>query len=320
MTGVSGPRRFLAPGSGWFALCIGLLVAGLPGSATPGEAGRKEDRDKAGRATEQLLEWGMVAKVYLKNNGEYHISADGRPLGEQGEMYGLNVHGGDMVLVPGDEPDGIAIAFKKKSIIFTFLCCENRRSEPKGARARLHVDLGRKPTIDDLDPVQLKRWFSPFFDIGGPSEEAAVAAVIEALESAAPAAGAPPQAAVDRPTVLSLRIAAQPAVVEREAEVRLVMAYQLAAPGGEAMEITEERTVSHGGVTVPGYPSRDRQIRPPGPVETALPQRIPPGAGTGAYEFRGEVCVAGDCISRTVTFEVVAGPRAGGSNQPPSGG
>jgi hypothetical protein len=297
-------RRAFVP-----ALLVLVAILTISPPARGDKEQRRRDREAVGHAVEQLLAWGMVARVPLKDDGEYHVRADGEPEGNQGKMFGINMFSGVMALRPGDTPKGFAVAFKKKSMILTFRCCRNRRPENSGARARIHVELGHSPTAEDLEPAVLKRALGGFFDIGGPSEEAALAEVLEALEGTGPETAELPEGAPHRPTVLDLRVEARPSSIRLGDKVELILRYRVAAPGAGPIRVTEERVLSFGGTPLPGYPNRVASDRSPGVVETSLPQLVPAGASPGNYELRGEVCVEGDCISRRMAIQVRAPER-----------
>lgn len=276
-----------------------------PNVAAAADVDRKARRAAAYQAVQQLTAWGMVAKVPLKDDGQYRIDANGEPVGKQGKMYGLNMFTGDMAFRPGDVARGFTIQFKKDELRLLLYCCRNRQADNSSVMAFLHVELGREPTIEDIDPLKLKRTLSTFFEIGGASDEASVANVLGALEEGSAAtAPAAPVRETDRPTVLDFWVEPEPDSVRRGETVELVLSYSVVAPAGGPVTVSEERTLSFAGAPLPGYPNRSERPRAAGPVQTALPQRIPLGASSGTYTLRGEVCVGGDCVSRRTTFEV----------------
>lgn len=298
------PRGCAAACSFPTAMMAMLLLTSL-NVASAGKIDGKTRRAAAFQTVSQLTEWGMVARVPLKDDGEYRIDVNGEPVGNQGKMYGLNMFNGDMAFRPGDVARGFTIQFKKDELRLLLYCCRNREADNSSVMAFLHIELGREPTLEDIDPVRLKRTLSTFFEIGGASDEASVANVLGTLEdSAASPSPAAPARETDRATVLDLWVEPQPGSARRGETVELVLSYNVAVPAGGSVPVTEERVLSFMDAPLPGYPSRSEKPRTTGPVRTTLSQRIPAGAAIGTYTLQGEVCIGGDCISRRTTLRV----------------
>ena len=114
-----------------------------------------------------------------------------------------------------------------------------------------------------------------------------------------------PSAPSEFPTYLdSLRISASPAKPRRGDSVLLNLEYDIAGRDANAISVLETRTLSFNGKPLPGYPLAKRFNRASGPSESSYRQAIPFSAKAGRYQFKGEVCVNGECISRIVTVTV----------------
>ena len=108
-----------------------------------------------------------------------------------------------------------------------------------------------------------------------------------------------------RSTVLSVEALANPASVKIGQNVALDLIYEVRANPGEAVEVREIRSLSFQGKYLPTFPAEKTKQRKNGSFESRTSQRIPRAAKPGRYTYRGQVCVKGDCISRTTEFTVV---------------
>lgn len=141
------------------------------------------------------------------------------------------------------------------------------------------------------------------------SQQTVAEAFDEAL-SAAPAASASGQSSAaaapsaNRTTVGRLDVTTSSSTVSRGSSIELVLSYKVEVPAGTTT-VSETRTLTVGGQLVPGYPVHDSIERIAGSYTSTYQQPVPAAAAGGTYEFKGEVCVGGDCISRTATFRVL---------------
>jgi len=87
--------------------------------------------------------------------------------------------------------------------------------------------------------------------------------------------------------------------------IELGMRYEIAGPENVEVEVRETRTLVFQGQVLPNYPVIDESSLAVGSHDTVLPERIPDFADPGRYELRCELCVAGECRTRVVEFEVV---------------
>lgn len=105
-------------------------------------------------------------------------------------------------------------------------------------------------------------------------------------------------------TVLSVEVLAEPRSVRIGQSVALDLLYEIRANPGKEVEVRGIRSLSFQGQNLPKYPIVKVMRRKDGTYETRFSQRIPGAAQQGSYTYRGEVCVKGDCISRSTEFIV----------------
>ncbi len=106
------------------------------------------------------------------------------------------------------------------------------------------------------------------------------------------------------PAIGWLNIQASPAVVRQNQTLNLRLEYSLEGVKQKSVQVVESRTLLFNGRVLPGYPKTTTSSRKAGQFSTDFQQRIPPQAKTGSYLYRGEVCVADDCVSRSKKFTV----------------
>ncbi len=292
------------------ALTSIFVLAMLP-VAAPAKVGKNEWKQARVHLLDYFENRKIVAKLPLKNNGKFYVTPEGEPDGKQGKRFG--VPKGDLAAAPGDE---VWLAFslgQGDRINLVAYCCKNRKRKQRGIQiigssfwARFFVELGREGTPEDLEPEKVARALSGFFDIEGFNPEEALADAAAALEQG-PLPLPSPVAAAGRPTLLALEATTSPATLRIGQTVELHLEYEVGGPPAAPTMVRETRTLSFAGAVLPGYPASQETLREPGVHATSLPQSIPAGAATGTYEYRGEVCLGADCISRTVTLEVNAG-------------
>lgn len=106
------------------------------------------------------------------------------------------------------------------------------------------------------------------------------------------------------PTIGQLDILADPPLVRNNQVLNLMFNYTVETAGQVSLPVTETRTLLLDGNLLPGYPQTTSESRSTGRYTTNYQQTIPPRARAGTYTYEGKVCVSGDCISRSKTFQV----------------
>lgn len=256
----------------------------------------------------------ITAKLPLKFKARYHVTGQGDPWGsddKQGRRTGL-ARSGDMAFLAGDTKKQLWVGPKSGSeILVRMFCCGNKSrslfSTTQHADFIVHLDPPITP--EQLTAQLIANALSGFFDVEGYGSQDASAAIenlTNELSSDTPhhAVGelTPDSAEV---TVVNATVSTSVAVVRRGDSIDLLLDYAVNAPDGGTAQVDETRTLSFGGAQLPGYPNTTILQRAAGRFSSRLPQQIPAAAALGEYEYRGEVCVAGECVSRRETFKVV---------------
>lgn len=299
------PSSIAAP----VALSLALFAVALPAAAAKDPA-----LEAAAEATtEALAGTSFVAKVDIGNIGKFYVDADGQPVPEREQDEGgykggtLWAPGGPLLVGAGEVGQIIFVQTKypgrraRENEYWVFL---NRKRRVNAAGVAVVFDRPVRP--EDITPEKVARAIASVATVRGYEPGAAVAAAFDQVLAAAPAEaagdGAPPPGG-GAPLLLAVRAWTEPAEVARGEEVRLRLEYELGATVGE-QEAIERVSLLHGERSLPGYPVESKPLRGAGLHQASYAQRIPAGAAPGTYTLRGEVCVAGDCIVRTVSFAV----------------
>ena len=270
-----------------------------------------EDLSAAGKQTKMFFKKSsFVAKVDLKTSAKYHVDPDGRPTQKkkQGKHPNRGIGQRDVAFPQGAGGRGIYIGIDESDREIKVSLSKKRGLTMHAVFLYIHYD--RKLTAADVDPRAIARALAPFVEFEGLDVGSELADAIDSL--AAPSSSSQPgdvppesrQPSASRPTILSLSASADPAVVRPGDSVSLVLSFAVEAAGETQVPVIERRTVSLNGTALSGYPVESQLGRAGGSHTSRYGQPIPPSAESGSYEFRGEVCVGGDCITRTVTFEI----------------
>ena len=278
-------------------------------------------------ARQQIRDWTFVPKVPLGMAGVYQVNPDGTPTDDQqGKVFwlkGTHIGANKRVHTPRtcmDEGKTYRRQGKGTMAGMAFLDFEVHSKEVQLALftcVRFKIRYGRKVTAADLDPNAIAKALSGYFRIRGPGVtkpgdalkklESALAANHSASGTAVPPATksranpfAPSSAG---PQVATLQVEALPAAVTHGETVELILRFELAGPPG-AIDLVETHTLLFDGHPLPNYPKSRATRRSAGRHESLIPQKIPGAASPGVYKFKAEVCIADDCRSRAVTFEV----------------
>ncbi len=123
--------------------------------------------------------------------------------------------------------------------------------------------------------------------------------------AASSAADTPRKASMFPAYLNSLTVRAEPSKVRKGETVRLIVEYKLDGSIVGPIEAEESRVLRFQQTRLPGYPVVKTFSRELGTIESVYRQKIPVSAASGTYEFKGEVCVNGECISRIARFIVV---------------
>jgi hypothetical protein len=290
-----------------FTLCV-LFMAAV---ATVGVAeSSKEDLKQAAKAVaEAFAQTSFTAKVDLLRYGDHFVTPDGEPHPGKSKKQGrgasktaiqlddgVKVHAGEVghsIQVYLKGRDEVAVGF-------------NQKPGAKLNPALAHILYERPVTTEDLTPEKIARAVESLVVIQGYEPGAELAAAFdEVLESASPGESADSSsvnAAQARPVLVSVVARVEPGVVRAGGEASLVLEYEVSG----AATVAEGRSLSLGGTVVPSFPVREEIGRAAGVFVSSYRQPLPRTAQAGIYVFQGEVCVAADCIRRSVPFEVVA--------------
>lgn len=294
-----------------------LFTIGLLFSAQASLGGDPEVKAAAKATNEAFSTTSYEAKMDLRRYAHFYVLPDGSPSTKKGKKkQGRGGEGAiqfdDGVKVgSGDVGESIRVYPKGDQVWVGFNKKRGKTMNP----AIVHILYGRPVTADDITPekiaravssVAIIRGFEPGEDIADAFDEALAAAGVRSKEVAPSVAssGATPSATASSGSALvSLQVRTEPATARAGGEVELILEYEVRSPGGE-IEAVETRTLSLAGAALPGYPVIDRLMRGAGLFTSSFRQPIPPSAKSGTYTLKGEVCVAGDCISRSATFEL----------------
>ena len=260
-------------------------------------------------ANDAFYETSYVAKVQIRRYGHHYVTPDGQPVTKKGKKQG---RGGETAIVfnsnvkvsVGEVGESIYIWPKKKELWVGF----NKKRGKMMNSDIVHIMFDRKVVADDITPEKIARAVASVAEIKGYEAGKDVAAAFDEVLAATPqpaeAAAAKTPRQSDQPTIASLRVWAEPEVAQLGEAVELMLEYVVQSPENQN-ETVENRLLTFDGTTLPTYPVVDRLMRGDGQYTSSYRQPLPTGATPGSYTFKGEVCVASDCISRTVKFQIV---------------
>lgn len=250
-----------------------------------------------------------VAKIPIIRYGHHYVTPNGDPHPRKAKKQGRGAENAiqfdsGVKVPPGGVGYSIFVAVKGKDEVLVGL------NDKAGARLNpdsVHILYDRPVTVEDLTPEKIALALQGIVEIRGYGPAAQVAAAFDQVMAAGEAAGgaatvAPTTAAA--PPLVSLRARVEPERARAGEEVALVLEYEVGAAEG-ALAV-ETRKLSRDGSLMPTYPVREEISRGAGAFVSKYRQPLPRSVVPGDYLFQGEVCVGGDCISRSVTFEVVA--------------
>lgn len=284
----------------------GLLTALLVFTSTPLFAKDPAIKAAAKAVNETFLATSYVAKVDIRRYGHHYVLPDGQPAPKKGKKQGRGGEGAivfnsNLKVPAGQVGESITVYPKKKEI---WIGLNKTRGKSMNGDI-VHILFDRKVVADDITAEKIARAISSVAEIKGYEAGKDVAAAFDEVLAATPpateAAAAPHRS--ERPTITSLRVWVDPEVANPGDAVELMLEYVVQTPGN-VVETVENRLLTFGGATLPTYPVVDRLMRGDGLFTSSYRQPLPASARPGTYTFEGEVCVASDCISRTVTFQI----------------
>jgi len=291
-------------------LCCALLaMAATVVDAKPG----KEDLKEAAKSLNETFKGtSFTAKVNLSRYGHHYVMPNGEPHPSKGKKQGRGGEGAiqfdsGIKVHAGEVGYTIGVHVKGKDQVMVFF---NKKPNAKLNPATAHVLYDRPVTADDLTPEKIAVAVQSLVEIKGYEPSAQVAAAFDEALASGSEASTTGQPAPDSPTapmaptVISVEARAEPPTVHGGEEVALVLEYEVAAPSGSVTAV-ETRSLSLDGRMMPTYPVHEEIQRQQGVFISSYRQMLPRTVATGSYVFKGEVCVGGDCISRSVHFEVV---------------
>lgn len=261
-----------------------------------------DEIDDAKKRVNEFFETGaFTVKVDLDDAVGYVVTPDGTPP-ESYEPRGRK--SGKLAFHAGDRGTGIYIGVNERHKLISVKLQKKRTRLPWRA-AGVNIGFRRKLTPADIDPRVIARALSAYVEFDGLEVGQEIDDALAQLDSAAVVPVAtPPPTTITRPTVLTLAVTATPQRVRGGEDVILELEYQVQAPATQSVGVMLRRTLRLDGKALPGYPTESTEELAAGTHNNRYRQPIPKSARAGTYEFRCEVCVGGDCISRTVTFTV----------------
>jgi hypothetical protein len=105
-------------------------------------------------------------------------------------------------------------------------------------------------------------------------------------------------------SIVQVPATAHPSTVHNNETQKLQLEYAVHGAPGAAVSVTERRTLTFGGVIMPGYPRQRSVQREPGNHASAVNQVIPARAAAGSYSYQGEVCIDTACKTHRTVFQV----------------
>lgn len=275
----------------------------------------------------------FTALADLQTSAQYYVRPDATPLDEkkQGRFrFKLGIGQRNLAFSKGQQGKGIYVTFSKRKQHIKVTLQPKRG--PTMHAVTLFIQHDRALQATDLDPRAIARALASHaefagFEVGKELDTAVEAVavqqqatptsteVVPAMIEAKPAAPMPPKQAQiqtsmlasSQLTIIALQSVASPSRITKGSEILLELLFELNVPEGQRVLAREARSLFFGSNLLPGFPVKHEQPRSAGQNSSKFSQPIPYSAAAGIYTFKGEVCVAQDCISRTVSFEVVQG-------------
>lgn len=280
-----------------------VFMAAILGFLIPASHALDKDVKAAAKAAnEAFSKTSFVAKVDIRNYGHHYVLPDGSPAPQKSKKQGRGGEGAlfakKIKVRQGEVGEGMGIRAKKDEIIFGLT---KKRRGMNGAW--VHILFDRRVSPEDFEPAKLARAVSSLVVIRGYEPGADLAAAFEEAGAGNPEKPLAPTRP-SAPVLKSFNVRVEPLRLPRGSETRLIFEYEIIAPEGAAVAVSESRSLLYRGALLPSFPTRERLSRTAGHYESTYSQPIPASAAAGFYEMQAEVCIGGDCISRQVILEV----------------
>lgn len=237
---------------------------------------------------------------------KYHVSKNGDTWGAdkgQGKISFLTVKGA-VAFNEGDTADLVWIKQKSDNeIMVRMFCCGNRK---RSLRTTAHVDLyihsENDFESDEINKQMIATAVSGFFTVEGFDDSKALDVLNNLNQNLQSSSRNNQYEAKD--TVNSLTVNVTPQTLSVGESTILAMTFSIGSKDSNPVLVEETRILSYQGNVLPGYPVKKSNQRKKGEFTTQISQIIPENASKGVYQYKAEVCVSGDCISKQVDFIV----------------
>ncbi len=284
----------------------GITLASL--LALPASAASSEVKQAAKALADDLKARGFKAVIGLHVHGFHYVRPDGSPLEDKKQSKRKGSKGmftKDFAVAAGETGHGIQVHVKGDDDKLLFVLGKKGGMSLGWNPSNVEVHFGRRITAADLTPEMAARALSSLVAFEGLQPGAELDDLLGSLEGQAPAAPAAQANAAPQPGLGGLVPRVDPARVQPGGTLDLILAFQVSTAPGSVVQVQETRTVEAAGKLLPGFPRVATEARSAGQVTSSSRLLAPSAAAAGQYRYRGEVCLEGDCISRSVSFEVV---------------
>jgi hypothetical protein len=285
------------------AVGVGLLVSSfLPVTAN---AASPEVKQAAKALGNDLKARGFKALIGLHVHGFHYVRPDGSPIEGKKQSKRKGSKGlftKDFAVAPGEMGRGIDVRLKGNDKLW-FLLGKKGGFSLAWNPSSVEVHFEREITPADLTPEMAARALSSLVEFQGLRPGAELDDLLGDLGDA-PAPPTAERAAPRGPGLFSLVPRVDPARVRPGGTLDLLLDFEVVAAEGAAVQVQETRTVESGGQALPGFPRVATSARTSGRFTSSSRLLVPAAAAPGEYRYRGEVCLDGDCISRSVSFVV----------------
>ncbi|QYZ64713.1 MAG: hypothetical protein HPY30_01145 [Gammaproteobacteria bacterium (ex Lamellibrachia satsuma)] len=114
----------------------------------------------------------------------------------------------------------------------------------------------------------------------------------------------PALATVAKPAIRQFEAVVNPSRIRHGETLKLMLDYVVESGDRETIAVTETRSLLFNGKALPGYPKEKIDRKSSGRQTSAFRQKIPSGAKSGTYTYKGEVCIETGCVSRLIRFSI----------------
>lgn len=293
MTSTKKPRQFNC--LRWASLVVAVLAVLLPISATA------NDLKSARKSTNAFFkEQSFTAKIDLQTTGNYFVTPNGLPV--EGKNLGrkkkLGIGQRDVAIAAGKTGRGIYLSVSKRKKRLTVALAPNRGITMH--QARIFIQFDRPLEAADVTPEVIARALASYVEFTGVKVGSELDDAIDQLGTDDGSISAAPTV-LPTSGVANLAVYTDVSSVERGNSINLQLRFDVQ---GRATSVTEQRELRYNGELLPSFPQTYAQSRGVGTHTSQFQQPIPASATPGSYEYKGEVCADGACMSRKITFTV----------------